>query len=216
MISFETFDKKLTEHYQQFDKHDSLVRDGIIDVDRFARAKYKILWILKEPYGDGRFSYPAYIHDFRFGQGYPTSGSMWHKITYTNYGILNKFMQWSEIPALKVDENVFNTLKACAIINLKKLPGGIISYYGEIKEAYEKSKGIINEQINLISPDIIICGGTFGFISSDLGIKNPFGSEADFGFLMRNKLIVNAYHPSYYFKRQEKYCNEIIALCREF
>lgn len=215
----EHFNEKLKLHYKNIygSESESLVPDGIIDEDQFTQAKYKILWVLKEPYGEGGFSYSDYIKDsFKFGEPYPTSGQMWHKITYTNYGILNGFMKWSDMGALKEDNNIFNALKSSALINLKKIVGGTTSLPDVIREAYEKSKQIIHEQIKIINPDIIICGGTFGFIKPDLKFISPFGDVNEFGFLIENRILINAYHPSYPYMNQERYCDEIIGLCKEF
>ena len=46
----DSFNKRLRRYYHN---DSTLVLDGIIDADAYNSAKFKILWILKEPYGDG-------------------------------------------------------------------------------------------------------------------------------------------------------------------
>ncbi|MBK8329338.1 MAG: hypothetical protein IPL09_07685 [Bacteroidetes bacterium] len=107
----------------------SFALDGILDIDKYNFSKLRILWILKEAWGTGLydnkadypFEYPNYIkNDFQFGKSFPSSGPMWAKIIYVNYGILNEFKLWNDMPNYWESEEVYYSLKNCALINLKK------------------------------------------------------------------------------------------------
>jgi len=185
------FKNRILEHYES-DK-DSIIFDGIIDEVKFINAKQKILWILKEPYGDAGFSYADYINKkFIFQKPFPTSGNMWSKIIYINYGILNGFQFWNDIPFLNENQQVFDALKQCALINLSKLPGETSSPDLHIKELYEKNRSLIHEQINFINPEIIICGGTLKFIMEDLPNLKPFIKDDNRAYYYDNKIYINA------------------------
>jgi hypothetical protein len=207
-----------TEQLKYFYKDSHLVTDGILNVDLYNLAKYKILWILKEPYGNGDMDYSEYIEEsFKFKGKFHSAPKMWERIIYTNYGILNNFEKWDDMDWLNKDENVFNSLKYCALINLKKVPGKTRSNYYEIQEHYNRSKEIIKKQLSLINPEIIICGGTFKLIKEDFGIGHPLVPNNDFGYLLGNQLFINAYHPSYFFGGEdfgERYCDKIIDCCK--
>lgn len=210
----DSFSKRLKSFYND----SRLVLDGIVNVDLYNSSKYKILWILKEPYGDGNMDYSTFIEeDFKFKAKFPSAPKMWERIIYTNYGILNDFPKWDDMDWLHESATVFNSIKCCALINLKKIPGGTISNYYEIQKCYTRAKQIIREQISLIRPDIIICGGTFKLIREDFEIYHPLISNNDFGHLSGDQLFINAYHPSYFLGGQdftELYCDKIINCCK--
>ena len=199
--------------YQLYGYDSVLVLDGIINVASYNLSNHKILWILKEPYGEDAFKYSDYINGFEFGKSFPTSRAMWEKITYVNYGILNNYQLWADFKTLYKDENVFRALHNCALINLKKNPGKTKSNHSEIRNAYQRYKDRIHEQLKFINPDIIICGGTFNFLQLPFDKVNLIIGENLKGYKHDNKLFIDAYHPSYFVKKQEEYCDEIINFC---
>jgi len=210
----ETFNQKMKAHYN----NEKLAIDGIINFELFNNSKPKILWILKEGYGEGcgilDKSYSHYISEFSFGQPFPSSSNMWNIITYTNYGIF-KNLKYEDIGDLREEEKIFVALKACAIINLKKILGESTSNDKVIKRHYEQHKDIINEQIALIDPDIVICGKTFEHFKGDLQNLNNFDEDINTkSYLCRNRLFIEALHPSR--KSPKAYCDEIIGLSTEF
>jgi hypothetical protein len=195
---------------------DSFTNDGIIKEELFIKAPEKILWILKEPFGEKEkfFDYLGYINKFKFknndGKLYDTSSKLWHNITHVNYCIFKK-EKWDNINNCWEDPEVFEALHHCALINLKKVKGNTSSNYEDISKFYELAKEIIKEQIQEINPSIIICGGTFKFIGKDLsGIRKIFEHNQDHweSHLWENRLVINAYHPSAYYE-SESYCDKI-------
>lgn len=194
--------------------------DGIINDNIFEAALIKILWILKEAYGDsdlGHATYCEYINSFEFGKNFPTSSRMWSAITYTNHGILNNFIRWKQMDWLYNDKDVFDSLKAGAIINLKKHPGESKSNDWEIKNYYNNNKNIILSQIESINPQIIICGNTFQFIRHDFEVKMLETSldNRAISYTDGRRLFIDADHPSYPSKNDEQYCNQIIDLAKQ-
>ena len=217
--------KPLTQHdieefnnkiYDIYKNETTIIVDGIIDVDSYNSSNKKILWILKEPYGEDAFNYSKYIKGFQFGKSFPTSGAMWAKITYVNYGILNNYQMWNEFKTLYEDEDVFKALKNCALINLKKIPGKTRSDNNEIMNSYKLYKDLVHEQISFINPIIVICGGTFRLLDYPFEKANSINGKNLIGYKYDNKIFIDAYHPSYFIKKQEEYCDEIITMCRNF
>lgn len=211
--------KKLFQTNDQFKDEKYFSFDGIIDLEKYNNAPEKILWILKEPYGKEvfDFDYIEYINDFPFELGkkklYPKSAQMWQKITYSNQGIFEN-TAWNNLSDYYEDENVFRALHKSALINLKKVQGETSSSYYDILEYYKIGKDVIMQQIEDINPTVIICGGTFKFIKEDLkksGLEPKVSnSEKQWdSYLWKNRILIDAYHPSARYD-QQKYCDKVI------
>src|ERR1035437_6544525 len=91
------FNEKVTEKYNDPSGRRGPFYDGIIDPDTYwnkDKNKFRILWILKEPYYDvdeiGPYGGPCFYAD-RLKEN-PLSYSQidtWKNIAYVSYGILN-------------------------------------------------------------------------------------------------------------------------------
>lgn len=208
--------------YQEIDP----ITDGIIDIDKYLRADYKILWILKEPYdyfnenGDpygGGWSIcevlsgKQTISDFQSGR--PTYKPM----IYTSYGILNNFCRWENMNNVENDCSMLDALKSVAYINVKKTPGYTTSNYSTIENAYQKYRTILIKQIEYFQPDIIIGGSTLHLFFEDLDLKKELmRKNCSVEYIVKNKQIfINAYHPAQRIISQEQYCDDIITTVKE-
>lgn len=201
------------------------ITDGIIDVSKYLRAKYKILWILKEPYCDvddagnpsgGDWSLPEMIASKQsfgeFSGGKPTFKPM----LYTSWGILNDFCLWSNMRHVEDEPSMLEALKSIAYINTKKLPGHTSSAYSVIQQAYHDHKDILLQQLECFNPEIIIGGYTLRNFYGDLNIneQDMVANGSNRYIIKGGKLYIDAYHPA---QRpgttgvsQEQYCNDII------
>lgn len=201
------------------------ILDGVIDPERFLSAKYKILWILKEPYDDfdddgvpfggGWHLKDAILPKQKF-QEFTGGRKTFEPMIYTSWGILNNFCLWNDMNDVAKDPSMLEALKSIAYINVKKLPGHKASYYKTINEAYAKHKDILLKQISLINPDIIIGGATLGLFLNDLGLSraDTVRHKGLNYFIKDNKIFIEAYHPAQRTSTtgvtQEMYCNDII------
>ncbi|QEC75547.1 hypothetical protein [Mucilaginibacter ginsenosidivorax] len=198
-----------------------VIIDGIINPEDYLKAKYKILWILKEPrcdYGgwDMRLALKGLKEDRRPGWRYA-----FNKIIYTSFGILNNFEEWGNMDYIKDNPEMKDILKSIAYINLKKLPNISDSYTSNndhIRNAYERDKDIIMAQINLFNPDIIIGGNTLKFILNDLGISA--GQMINYNTISylatKDRLFINAKHPTYYKIPEANYSDDIITTSKRW
>jgi hypothetical protein len=197
----------LEKYISLFPEETHFFTDGIINQEKFNKANERILWILKEPWtGESHETikisdYIKYINEFDFNSypQYDTSTPMWRKITYTNSGILSGGWLFNDLEDLPQSKDVFDSLFNCALINLKKVPGSTRSNFYNIDNYFRIAQEFIFNQIEEINPTVIICGGTYNHLMPL--IKNelkPVNDESlnDFG-LWKNRLIINAYHPSY-------------------
>ncbi len=197
----------ISKYISLFPKETHFFNDGIINEEKYNTANERILWILKEPWtyevheAVKVSDYISYINNFKFDEypQYDTSTSMWRRITYANAGILTGGLFYNDLDDLPQSKEVFDTLFSCAIINLKKIPGSTRSNFNNIDHYFKSGKEFIFNQIEEINPTIIICGGTYDHLQPI--IKNELKqinneSLNDFG-MWKNRLIINAYHPSY-------------------
>jgi hypothetical protein len=124
--------------------------DGIVNEDQWNKAKKKILVILKET--------NEYNKDIReLINRHP-----WREIGRWSYGIQSLYTTPTLIPDYdKADENFAEFCRMTAVINLKKSSGKQVADYTEVSKCAEMDKAFIKSEIMIISPDIVICGGTF-------------------------------------------------------
>lgn len=198
-----------------------VVLDGIVNIEEYCKAKFKILWIMKEANAEDGGDWD--MREFMGNKDELCNYKLWRKtydpIIYSTYSILNEFCQWNDMPDTSENLEMIDILRSIAFINLKKIPGNSISDYNSIGEAYEKNKDIIKLQIDTYNPDIIICGYTFTFLSPDLDIpeykmKNS-GDSATF-YVKNNRLYISAYHPNQRIFGHEQYFNDIINAVKQW
>jgi hypothetical protein len=199
------------------------VLDGIINVEKYLAAKYKILWILKEPYGEWEKgdSLCKEIDKKRSWDEQPSSGRPTYRpMIYASYGILNDFILWKEIPSIG-NEYVYATIKSIAYINIKKNPGESTSSPSQIKKSYKENKDFLLRQIITYNPDIIIGGYTLPLFFNDLNI--PIENKRIISHIIhcyptKNKLYLDTFHPSVRSSTcsEEDYCNSIISTVKDW
>lgn len=182
------------------DKNSNYVIDGVIDPEQYLKAKYKLLWVLKE--ANSEMDSWSYLENFknkdwlyRCGKSVPTL----KRIIYTTYGILRD-SEWSDIPDAK-DERAFEPLQEIALINIKKIPGHSQSYDSEITQAYEEYRPLLKEQIDLYDADIVIFGNTMNyFYKEDFeGLADAEKQVTDYGnhyYDTGKKLYIHTWHPA--------------------
>jgi hypothetical protein len=146
------------------------VRDGIIGGEReWQSSNPRILFLAKEPNDRGEILRHC-GHDLRrlFRKPAVFSG---HRRTFEKnlgrwaYGLHNAMADTRHsFGEADRDQNSYRALLRSAIINLKKTPGGGQSTELEIRNHTRRSRRLMMEQINLMSPTVVICCGTFRFI----------------------------------------------------
>jgi len=201
------------------------ILDGIVDPERFLSAKYKILWILKEPYDDfddegvpfgGGWDLKEVLKSKNSIQEYEGGKPTFKPMLYTSWGILNNFCLWNDMGNVEKDISMMEALKSIAYINVKKIPGHKSSYYKVIQDAYDQHKNILLKQIEYINPDIIIGGSTLGLFLNDLQLsRNETVRHRGINYFIKNgKIFIEAYHPAQRTSStgvtQEQYCDDII------
>jgi hypothetical protein len=228
---------RIIKEYNSYEPIDPII-DGIIDLKKYLNAKYRILWILKEPYDEFNEEGKPIGGGWSFSEAFEkditnqTISKTFHPIIYVSYCILNQIPSFGNhlLPYISEDHKITEILRSIAYINIQKLPQYKTSDDAIIHKEYKKHKRIILDQIELINPDVIILG--VGGESSvplveefflDIAKDNVIKEEPNIYeallpkpnwikyLISNNKIYLHTYHPS---RRgglsMEQYCDDII------
>lgn len=184
-LLFEKWEKQIPEYKGKF------VRDGIINEQLFNEATPKILFIGKEPNNP-----EGTIGDFREEWNLGVSYTFARRIAEWSYGIMNGFPEFdiiSEKPG-----SLEKSLKQIAFINIKKSGGKGNSEYNSMMDHAKKNTDLINEEIEIISPDIIITGTSWEELRNTI-FPNVKWEKSGYGIetgKIQDAKIIDFYHPS--------------------
>lgn len=184
------------------DFEDHFVEDGIIDLARWGQASMRILFVLRETNGY-RGSMTTLIH--KACTTHPSS-ALWDRPTFHNVGRWAHGLLGATGAALPdfgaAHENRKTTLPACAFINLKKTTGAARATKA-VEQATARDAIFLREQIELINPQVVVCGGTYKTIKQHLypAIRRVAPRVHEVG----GRLFINTNHPSYLKKTSEMY-----------
>lgn len=143
------------------------VIDGIVNEEKWANAKPKVLFVLKETVGYAdcktffmRDEIPLWL---RLSETYPPIGklALALQVAFSK----GKALSPDEFKALDFSlENLFAALEKCAVIDLKKHSGSSMkSNSQDIKREYAANRELLQHQINTINPDIIVFGSVLSW-----------------------------------------------------
>ncbi len=190
--------------------------DGIIDEAMWSEQSTKVLFILKESYDNKKTTSNKYRHwdlreyikggictddctsikdgkcesCFRFTKTYSVVSS-WA------YGILHNGSSYNDFKKKSRQEKL-EYLKKVAVINIKKADGQTKSTANDLSKYIDNAdyRRLLKQQIDIIKPDVIICGG----------------------IRLLDKLCLDEYkiiescHPAYPKKSHEAFFNEVISI----
>ena len=174
------------------------IEDGIVDSNVWNGGEKKILFILKEAYGDDwaentLTTWLATCHP---------KARIWSRIARMVYGIQNTTMtEMRRYKAQLSDAEHNAALHQIAVLNLKKSNGKSTSSYDEIAQYAEYDREEIKKEFELIDADIVICGSTFRtFMKQVYEIELYPEEQCDNWYyhidIGRKRLFIDFYHPA--------------------
>lgn len=190
---------------EEIHKGKEFVRDGFVCKKEWDSSEYKkILFVLKEAYGDVEDgSITKWLKDCK------NLPQMWKRVVEWAYGINNTNESYiGEFPSILFNEEGTSTeaakklLKSIAIINLKKSNGQSLSNKKEINLYAKNDSEFLKKQIQLISPDIIVCGFTLDALDKYVYGKEIKKNKCDDWFYNtckitnRETIVIDYYHPA--------------------
>ena len=175
-------------------------RDGIINEHEYERQSTKLLFLAKEP-NDPKQS----EGDFREWWSKGVKYSFSHRICEWAYGLLNDFPPVVNLPYS--DEKRKEVMAKIAFMNLKKSGGKASADHDAIAQTLKEEQKYILEEINIISPEVIIggigCREYWKYIFPEVQFKDS-GFDIKVARANRYK-IIDYYHPSYRVPRSMSY-----------
>ncbi|MCH8011026.1 MAG: hypothetical protein IIA61_03605 [Candidatus Marinimicrobia bacterium] len=184
------------------------VNCGLVNEDLYSNARTKVLWLLKDP-NDPE---PDDIKDWKpwnlpeqirvnIKEKYWARRIMWKVVGALTYG-----MQQSDFPPFRTcydseAMNICNGLGMIGVTNLKKSGGGGSSKNIEILTVAREDIDLWTEEIRIMAPHIVICGGIYGYIKKPLGLFDKLlqagGRYAIHNFDGHQCILLDMHHPAY-------------------
>ncbi|ANS76115.1 hypothetical protein AWM70_17260 [Paenibacillus yonginensis] len=172
------------------------VTGGVVDEDMFSSCEVKLLFLLKEVNDVDQIENWSLVQLMQDQIERMEFYRIWETVGLWNFGLLQGFPPYQKLKYMK-EANITEGLLNIATTNLKKTGGSGESNYEEIKEHAIMNKELWMREIEIIKPDVVICGGTFPIVQEILGFE---ATTCDSGALIgkaMNTLFVDFYHPMY-------------------
>jgi hypothetical protein len=151
------------------------VKDGIIDPQLWKGAPVKIVFLLKEANESKTQGPEGDLAEWvRNGMRQRPKGKMWWNLSRWAYCILGlargddlDFPDHDGKP--EVESVLGEALCSTAVVNIKKSDGGSSSNDEDLIHYITKDWRYLERQLQIISPDIVVCGSTWHLVSAHLG-----------------------------------------------
>lgn len=150
-----------------------IVPCGVVDDEAYSLNRPRLVVLLKEVNSrQSGWSLPEFV---RRQATYASEGKSyrwrtWKTVGLWSYGIHNGFPPFSEIAR---DRSAVATgLRSIGITNLRKAPGGASANMRVVTEAALESRELLRRELEIMSPDVVICGNTFQPIVKALGLTS--------------------------------------------
>jgi hypothetical protein len=181
------------------------IRDGIIHQERWDKASVRILFLLRECYdylkkGNSGFDLRTEIRQWDKAHG-PTmqNAALWA------YGIHNVRDNLIPSRASISIAQTFDSLLACAVVNIKKSRGVKASTLTDIDAFAVKDSQYICRQIELIAPHLVVCGGTWRSICRCPWVAGKYEPVYDHTVKLAGRYYLSHWHPSNRFPKALNY-----------
>lgn len=187
-----------------------LIFDGVAEINSYCNSSPKIMWILKEAYGNG--------NDWDIWDGFATleqtlNRPTWQVMMYALYGIRTD-KRFNEMPK-QPNAEMLDMLNGIAYINVSKYAA--ISHSGDMQKSFKLWQDILLRQIDIYAPDVIIFGNTFSLFESakvDLAVNSiKVGGESGKTPIYKSGsgiLLVDAWHPNNTEMKRAEFVDSII------
>lgn len=180
------------------------VKDGIIDHKRWSAATVKVLFLLKEAYSDPDNPSDWDLRVLLRENWKGPKGVLFWNCAYWAYAA--QHISDTATPELPQNEQSYSQATECflstAVLNVKKSSGKTNSDLEEIKKYAQLDGDLLKKQIDIINPDIIICGYTWEAVQH---LWPTASILYDLVFQAENKVFVDFWHPANQYPKKLNY-----------
>lgn len=171
---------------------------GLVDEAAYRAAPFRLVWVLKEPNDSDQhesWTLPGYFRAVIAGQR-ESSG------TSTPLGAYSTVLLDGDADYARAKERWWSGLARIGVTNLKKSGGGARSVWRTIDAEAERTKALWLRELELLAPDVIVCGGTFWLVHSRLPADDVVSVDGGFRYRWwrrptgERSMIIRAYHPA--------------------
>lgn len=192
--------QELYEPYLQGNEH--FVPCGVVDEEAYLSSEPKLVILLREvndPQQKRGWSVPGFLRgQVRRGLDGKSIYPMWKRVGIWSYAIHNGFPRYKDLDSSRT---AVEGLKLIGMTNLKKSGGGGLSNMKVIRKCAEETVGLWKQELEIMDPEIILCGRTYRIVTELLGLKHKQMASGLWYSIWqrcdRCSLVVQFYHPSY-------------------
>ncbi|MDP7014847.1 MAG: hypothetical protein QGG36_03515 [Pirellulaceae bacterium] len=180
------------------------VRDGILDEARWASSPRKTLFLLREAYEKQRRPEGFDQREKIRGWGKPKGKTL---RAIANWAFAAHRGTPSQIPVIMTDNKPerAEACLACAIVNVKKSGGESRSDLKQVAKFCKLDGDKIRDQIEMIDPEIIICGGTWREARQFIWPNDEKTDAYARTYRIRGRFVVDFWHPANQFPKVLNY-----------
>jgi len=189
---YKVWQEKVPSYKSQF------IYDGIINEKKYDQNETKVLFIAKESNDDTQAEW-----DYREWWSKEIKYRFVHRISEWAYGFLNNFPNLETIDY----EKQLEAIQSIAFMNIKKIGGGSISDYDDIRKHLIRDKDFLLREIEIIDPDIIVGSLTWSDLWDTLldEDKQKIMINGIEVFRWKTMKVIDYYHPSNQYPRSMNY-----------
>lgn len=184
--------------YADFCHDGALSRDG--DGYRAGAYGLRILWLLKEAPA-GAFGPTMRVRGLGLTSRSPGSSNLFWTVLGAYAYIINRIAagavpDWEDFR--RVHETGGYPLDCLAYVNIKKGNGLQVSSWCDLKRYARRDRAFLNEQIEMLRPDVMICGGTYQVYQRcicDGAVPSGAQSQAVYDSL-NDRYVIDMPHPA--------------------
>ncbi len=220
---YEEFERRLQELNNEIfttisrrEEGREVILDGPINRRVYYDNKPKVLWLMKEPYdtNGGGWDYETCCKDLQFRRrlAFGQARATWQPIIYIAHSIRNQYIPYNAMDSLSKNHSMLESLDTIAWVNIQKLPSKNITTtdMAHVSQAARMYSKFLLKQIEVLDPDVIICGGTVSILKGFYPDIRKVGENGTEYLVSGKRLIIPAYHPAQRTMKRELYVDSLV------
>lgn len=191
--------------------HKRFIRDGIVNEDWWMQEQSvpKICFFLKEARTNQEEGYNLAKDLYAY-----EPWKLWQRVAVWTQAIQLSFSGERPYDDGKIKMKSHEAVRQTAVVNVKKSNGLAESTEDDLWQYVKDDKDLLKRELELVNPDIIVCGYTFGMLCEVLGDEIEMDGTVDTMYAFwKDKLIIDYYHPACHYPNRVNYY-ALMSICR--